>query len=173
MPKIKAMSEVKSNVISVDYNLYKDTADGELIESTEGQKPLVFLAGKGQMIPDFEAQVNGLNVGDTFSFGIKADNAYGQRVDEAIIELPQDMFMQEGKLVDEIQVGNVLPLQNQDGQVHPGTILAVNESTIQFDMNHLLAGQDLHFTGKVLEVREATSEELEHGHVHGPGGHQH
>jgi len=167
------MSEVKNSVISVDYKLYKDTEKGEMIESTEGQQPLVFLAGMGEMIPEFEAKVTGLNVGDEFSFGIKSDNAYGQRVDEAIIELPQDMFKQEGRLVDEIKVGNVLPLQNQEGQVHPGTILAINESTIQFDMNHLLAGQDLHFTGKVLEVREATSEEIEHGHVHGPGGVEH
>ena len=167
------MSEVKSNVISVDYKLYKDTEKGEMIESTEGQAPLVFLAGKGQMIPEFEAQVTGLVTGDEFSFGIKADNAYGQRVEEAIIELPQDMFIQEGKMIDEIKVGNILPLQNQEGQVHPGKILAINESTIQFDMNHLLAGQDLHFTGKVVEVREATSEEIEHGHVHGAGGVEH
>lgn len=167
------MSEVKNNVISVDYKLYKDSEKGEMIESTEGQQPLVFLEGMGQMIPEFEKNVADLKVGDEFSFGIVADKAYGQRVDEAIIELPQDMFEQEGKLVDEIKVGNVLPLQNQDGQVHPGTILAINETTIQFDMNHLLAGQDLYFTGKVLEVREATTEEIEHGHVHGPGGHEH
>ena len=167
------MSDTKHNVISVNYKLYRDTENGELIESTEGQAPLVFLSGMGQMIPEFEEKVSGLKVGDTFSFGIKADNAYGQRVDQAIIELPHDMFKQEGKLVDEIKVGNVLPLQNQDGQVHPGTILAINESTIQFDMNHLLAGQDIYFTGEVLDVREATAEEVEHGHVHGEGGHQH
>jgi len=168
------MSEVKNNVISVEYNLHKDSAEGELIESTEGREPLVFLSGMGQMIPDFEKQVNDLNVGDTFSFGIKADNAYGQRVDEAIIELPQDMFKgEDGQLVKEIAVGNVLPLQNQDGQVHPGTILEIGEASIKFDMNHLLAGQDIHFTGKVLEVREATAEEIEHGHVHGAGGVEH
>ena len=167
------MSEVKNNVISVDYKLFKDTAEGEMIESTEGQQPLVFLAGKGQMIPDFEAKVIDLNAGDSFSFGIKADNAYGQRVEEAIIDLPQDMFLQEGELVKEIVVGNVLPLQNQDGQVHPGKILEVGETTIKFDMNHLLAGQDLHFTGTVLEIREATAEEMDHGHVHGAGGVEH
>jgi FKBP-type peptidyl-prolyl cis-trans isomerase SlyD len=168
------MSEVKNNVISVDYKLYKDTEKGEMIESTEGQQPLVFLSDKGQMIPEFEAKVVGLNVGDTFSFGIKADNAYGQRVDEAIIDLPQEMFKgEDGKLVEQIVVGNVLPLQNQDEQVHPGTILSIDEATIKFDMNHMLAGQDIYFTGSVLEVREATTEELEHGHVHGAGGVEH
>jgi FKBP-type peptidyl-prolyl cis-trans isomerase SlyD len=134
----------------------------------------VFLSGMGQMIPEFEAQVSNLNVGDEFSFGIKADNAYGQRVDEAIIDLPQDMFKgEDGKLVEQIVVGSVLPLQNQEGQVHPGTILAIDETTVKFDMNHMLAGQDIHFTGSILEVRQATSEEIEHKHVQGAGGVEH
>lgn len=167
------MSENKHKVISLNYNLHKNNAEGELIESTEGQQPLVFLSGKGQMIPEFEAQVSNLNKGDKFSFGIKADNAYGQRSDEAVIELPKDMFLQEGKLPEEVSVGNILPLQSQDGRVHPGKVLAINENTITMDMNHMLAGQDLHFTGEVLDVREATAEEIEHGHVHGEGGHQH
>ena len=168
------MSEVKNNVVSVNYKLFRDTAEGEMIESTEGQEPLVFLSGMGQMIPEFEAQVVDLKVGDEFSFGIKADNAYGQRVDEAIIDLPQDMFKdEEGKLVEQIVVGNVLPLENQEGQVHPGTILAIEETTVKFDMNHMLAGQDIHFTGSVLEVRQATSDEISHKHVHGAGGVEH
>lgn len=167
------MSEVKNKVIAVNYNLHKDTANGEMIESTEGKEPLVFLSGMGQMIPDFENNVIELNSGDTFSFGIKSENAYGKRSDEAIIELPQDMFMKEGKLVEEVVIGNVLPLQDQNGQVHPAKIVSVNEETITADVNHPLADQDLHFTGNVVEVREATKEELEHGHVHGAGGHDH
>ena len=167
------MSEVKNKVISVTYNLHKDTAEGEMIESTEGKEPLVFLSGLGQMIPDFERNVVDLTSGDTFSFGITSDKAYGKRTEEAIIELPQDMFMKEGKLVDEVAIGNVLPLQDQNGQVHPAKIVSVNENTITADVNHPLADQDLHFTGSVVEVREATPEELEHGHVHGPGGHEH
>lgn len=167
------MSENTHKVISLNYNLHKDNAEGELIESTEGQKPLVFLSNKGQMIPEFEAQVAKLNKGDKFSFRIKADNAYSQRSDEAIIELPKDMFMQEGKLPEEVAVGNILPLQSQDGKVHPGKVVSINDNTITMDMNHMLAGQDLHFTGEVLDVRDATAEELEHRHVHGEGGHQH
>ncbi len=174
LQKIKKMSEIKNNVISLNYKLYKDTASGDMIESTEGQEPLVFLSGKGQMIPEFEAKVVELNAGDTFSFGIKADNAYGQRVEEAIIDLPQDMFKgEDGKLVEQIVVGNVLPLQNNEGQVHPGTILEIAETTVKFDMNHMLAGQDIYFEGTILETREATAEELDHGHVHGEGGVEH
>jgi FKBP-type peptidyl-prolyl cis-trans isomerase SlyD len=167
------MSEVKNKVITVHYNLYKDTAEGEMIESTEGKEPLMFLTGLGQMIPDFENEVKDLNVGDKFSFGIKSENAYGKRTDEAIIELPQDMFMKEGKLVEEVAVGNVLPLEDQNGHVHPAKIVSINEETVTADVNHPLADQDLHFTGSVTDAREATAEELDHGHVHGPGGHEH
>ena len=86
------MSEAKNKVVTVHYNLYKDTVEGEMIESTEGKEPLMFLTGLGQMIPDFENKVKDLNVGDEFSFGITAENAYGKRTEEAIVELPQDMF---------------------------------------------------------------------------------
>jgi len=167
------MSEVKHNVISVNYKLFKDTADGEMIESTEGKDPLAFLSGLGQMIPEFEQNVADLKVGEEFSFGIKAENAYGTRSDEAIIELPHDMFMQEGKMVEEVAVDNVLPLQDQQGNVVPAKIVSINETTVTVDVNHLLAGQDLHFSGNIVDVREATAEELEHGHAHGVGGHQH
>ncbi len=167
------MTETKKNVITVDYKLFKDTKDGKMIESTEGKEPLVFMSGVGQMIPDFEKNVADLNVGDTFSFPVKAENAYGVRNEEAIIELPKDMFMQDGKLVAEVVVGNILPLQDQSGNVHPAKVVSINDETITMDVNHPLAGQDLYFTGTVVEKREATAEELEHGHAHGAGGHQH
>jgi FKBP-type peptidyl-prolyl cis-trans isomerase SlyD len=167
------MSEVKNKVVSISYNLYKDTEKGEMIESTEGKDPLVFLTGLGQMIPEFEANVSELNSGDAFSFGIKSENAYGNRTEEAIVELPQDMFMKEGKLVEEVAVDNVLPLEDQNGHVHPAKIVSINEETITCDVNHPLADQDLHFTGNVVEVRDATAEELDHGHVHGAEGHEH
>lgn len=167
------MSEAKNKVITVNYNLHKDTAEGEMIESTEGKDPLAFMSGLGQMIPEFENKVANLAAGDEFSFGIKSENAYGAKTDEAIIELPQDIFMQDGKLAEQVVVGNVLPLEDQNGQVHPAKIMSINEKTVTADVNHPLAGQDLHFTGKVVESREATAEELDHGHVHGAGGHQH
>ena len=167
------MSEAINNVITVDYKLFKDTAEGEMIESTEGKQPLVFLSGVGQMIPEFEANVANLKVGETFSFGIKAENAYGVKSDDAIIELPQDMFMQDGKLVEQVVVGNILPLEDQNGHVHPAKVVSINETTVTMDVNHPLAGQDLHFTGSVVEVREATQDEVQHGHVHGAGGVEH
>jgi FKBP-type peptidyl-prolyl cis-trans isomerase SlyD len=167
------MNDIKNKVISVNYNLFKDTENGEMIESTEGKAPLTFLSGLGQMIPDFENNVANLNVGDTFSFGIKSENAYGSKTDEAIMDLPHDIFMQDGKLVDEVQPGNMLPLQDQNGGVVPAVVVKVNETTVTMDLNHPLADQDLHFTGNVVEMREATADELSHGHVHGEGGVEH
>ncbi len=171
--KINRMSTTKNNVITVDYTLFKDAATGEMIESTEGKQPLVFLSGVGQMIPEFEENVANLAVGESFSFGIKAENAYGVKSDEAIIELPQDMFMQEGKMVKEVVVGNILPLEDQNGHVHPAKVVSINDASVTMDVNHPLAGQDLHFTGSVVEVREATEDEIQHGHVHGAGGVEH
>ena len=162
------MSETTHKIITVNYNLFRDTAEGEMIETTEGKQPLVFMTGMGHMIPDFEANVVNLNNGDEFSFGIKADNAYGQRTQEAVIELPQDIFMKDGKLLEEVVVGNVLPLQDQTGRVIPGMVLAINEKSITVDVNHPLAGQDLHFTGAVVEVRPATAEEIEQAQNPGP-----
>ena len=164
------MSDTNHKVISLEYILFKDSADGEKIESTVGKEPLVFLSGKGMMLPDFEMNVVSLKTGDTFSFGIESDKAYGPRSEEAIIDLPQDMFMQEGKLVEEVKVDNVLPLEDQNGQVHPAKVKSINEETVTVDVNHPLAGQDLHFTGSILDVREATAEELEHGNVDVPVG---
>ena len=125
------------------------------------------------MIPTFEENITKLNVGDEFSFGIDADKAYGQRNENAKVDLPHDMFKKDGELVKEIAVGNVLPLEDEGGRVHPAKILSINEETISFDVNHPLAGTNLYFTGTVLESREATAEELDHGHVHGKGGVEH
>lgn len=167
------MSNVKNNVITVDYKLFKDTETGEMIESTEGNQPLVFLSGLGQMIPEFEEKVINLVAGDTFSFAVKAANAYGLSTDEAIIELPLEMFKEEGELVEQVVVGNILPLEDQNGHVHPAKVISINDETITMDVNHPLADQDLHFTGSIVDVRPATKEELEHGHVHGEGGVEH
>ena len=156
-------------VITLDYSLFKDTPEGNMIESTEGKDPLVFLSGAGSMIPEFENNVSGLNVGDTFSFPIKSENAYGNRKEEAVIDLSKDLFIQDGKLVEQVAVGNLLPLQDNNGNVIPSRVVSINEETVTMDVNHPLAGQDLHFTGKVLKVREALAEEIENGQANKPG----
>ncbi len=164
---------MSNKVISLSYTLTKDTAEGELIETTEGKDPLTFLSGVGQMIPDFEANVVDLNVGDEFSFGIKSELAYGTRSEENVIELDKQMFMDGDKLAEGIEEGKMVPLQDQNGRVVPANVVKINENTLTMDVNHPLADQDLHFTGKIIEVREATADEISHGHVHGPGGVEH
>jgi FKBP-type peptidyl-prolyl cis-trans isomerase SlyD len=167
------MTNTSNNVISVEYTLYRDTIEGEMIESTKGREPLTFLSGVGQMIPDFEDNVVGLKVGETFSFGINAENAYGERDENAIIDLAKDMFMDNGALAPDIIEGRVINLQDQNGHVHPGKIITIGDAEITIDMNHPLAGQNLFFTGSVISVRPATPDELDHGHVHGEGGVHH
>jgi len=167
------MIDTKHNVISLNYTLLRDDENGELVETSEGKAPLVFLSGMGQMLPDFEKNVVNLKAGDTFSFGIEAAKAYGTRNEEAIIELDLNMFKKEGELLEEVKIGNVLPLQDQEGRMHPAKVLAIKDETVQVDMNHPLADQDLHFKGTVVSVRDATADEISHGHVHGEGGHQH
>ena len=167
------MSDATNKVISLDYKLFRDTESGEMIETTEGSNPMVFLTGVGQMIPDFENNVISKNAGESFSFAITSDKAYGDRTDEAIIDLPKSTFMHEGELIPDLKEGNTIALQDDQGMPFPSKVISIGEETVKMDMNHPLAGQNLYFTGTVIEVREATAEELEHGHVHGPGGHNH
>lgn len=160
-------------VISLNYTLTKDDTNGELIETSEGKTPLVFLTGFGQMIPDFENNVAALNNGDSFAFGIKAADAYGERTEEAIIPLNLEMFKKDGVVMEGLVLGATIPLQDPDGRVIPGKVIDMADETVTMDMNHPLANQDLFFKGSIVSVREGTANEIDHGHVHGEGGHQH
>lgn len=161
----------KHTVATVTYTL---TVEGELVEKTDKENPLTFLAGVGMMIPGFEQQLVGKQPGDTYDISVNPEDGYGVSDPEAIIDIPKSIFVIDGKLQEEMLVeGNVVPLQDQQGQPLQGVIIEVGEDTVKMDMNHQLAGKKLHFTGEVLEVRKATDEEVNHGHVHGPGGHHH
>lgn len=164
----------KDNVVSLHYKLKKGTKDGELIEETFGKDPMVFLYGTGSMIPKFEAEIAGKKVGDKAEFGILAAEAYGELDEKAKVKLPIDLFKVEGAVdMEMIKIGNVLPMQDGDGNRMDGTVIDVTETEVSMDFNHPMAGIDLFFEIEITEVREATKEELEHGHAHGAGGHQH
>lgn len=164
----------QNKVVAVHYTLNEGTAEGQLVESTNGGEPLAFIYGVGMMIPAFEANLSGLQVGDTFAFGIPAAEAYGVYDDTALVEVPKQIFEHEGKIPDGLlEVGNVLPLQDQEGNRMQGMVAHVGAETVKLDFNHPMAGVDLFFTGHVESVREADPSELEHGHVHGAGGHHH
>jgi FKBP-type peptidyl-prolyl cis-trans isomerase SlyD len=165
----------QNTVVSLNYRLTKNNEAGELIEETYGNQPLTFIYGIGMMIPKFEQELNGLKAGDKFSFGIAAADAYGVNDPNMVVNVPMDIFKgQDGKVDSEVvKVGNVLPMQDNQGNRMNGTIIEIAGDQVRMDFNHPLAGQDLHFTGDIISTREATKEELEHGHVHGEGGHQH
>jgi len=158
------MNVSKDKVVSVSYEL---KVDGEIVDKAEVESPMQFIYGNGTLIPSFENNIKDMTAGDSFDFSIPADQAYGQVMSEYILKLPINIFEREGK-VDEglLQVGARLPMVDQEGNQLNGLVMDVKEDHVVMDFNHPLAGQDLHFTGKVEEVRDASAEELTHGHVH-------
>lgn len=164
----------KNKVVSLNYRLRKDDKSGELIEETHGSEPMIFLFGTGSMIPKFENELEGKKTGDKAEFKIDAEEAYGKRDETALVDLPLDIFKVDGAIdMEMLKVGNVLPMQDNEGNRMDGTVTDVNESEVKMDFNHPLAGQDLHFEVEIIDVRDATKEELDHGHVHGAEGHHH
>ena len=162
-------------VVLCHYTLREGAANGQLIESTEGSAPLGYIHGVGMMIPQFEEHLDGKTIGDTFEFGIKAQDGYGEYNEEEVSEIPKSAFnLTADDNPDEIFIeGQILPLQDENGNHMQGIITQVTDETIVVDFNHPMAGVDLYFTGHIEGVREATKEEIQHGHVHGEGGIEH
>ena len=154
-------------IVTLVYQLRVDSSEGDVVETVKDDKPFVFLYGAGLMLPKFEENLNGLKVGDKFEFTLKCEDAYGLASEEALMDLPKTLFEVEGKVEDGLlEEGNVIPMQNDDGNKFNGVVVEVGEENVKMDFNHPLAGDNLHFTGNIIEVREATKEEIEHGHVH-------
>ena len=149
----------KNKVVTLTYVLRYDDENGEIVQEVDESRPFVHMFGIGTLLPAFEDNLSGLSAGDDFSFYLLADDAYGDSSEEAILELEKSMFEIDGKIDDDF--------------VAVGKVLEIKEKTVILDFNHPLAGENLFFAGKVIEVREASEEEQSHGHVHGEGGHQH
>ena len=151
----------KDKVVALEYTL---TVNGEVIESVKAEKPLRFIFGAGTLLPKFEENVLEKSVGDAFEFRLEAEEAYGEVNKEMIVEIPKSAFEVDGKFDSEmIAVGKVLPMMDGMGNRLNGTVAGLTESGVVMDFNHPLAGQALNFKGKVVEVREATGQELEEG----------
>ncbi len=151
----------RNKMVTLTYNLHLGGAEGEMIEQASAQAPLKFLFGAGLMLPMFESKLVGKKQGDKFEIDLTSQEAYGERDAEAVVALPKDIFVVEGQFDSEmISVGNHVPMMTQDGQRMTGIVLEVTEETVKMDFNHPLAGEKLHFTGDVLEVRDATEEEI-------------
>jgi FKBP-type peptidyl-prolyl cis-trans isomerase SlyD len=164
----------KNKVVALTYTLKYDNASGETIEVADERDPLVFLFGTGGMLPKFEENLSELKAGDKFEFILEKNDAYGDFTEEAIVELSKDIFRIEGEIDHEmIKIGSFIPMQDQNGHPLQGKVLSVSDTDVRMDFNHPMAGKNLHFTGVIVDVRDASAEELSHGHVHGHGGHQH
>ena len=151
----------KNKFVSLTYKLRLNSADGELVEETGKDHPLEFVFGMGRMIEMFEKKLEGLKTGDSFNIELKAKEAYGEVNKDAIVDLPKNIFEVNGIIDDEmLTVGNNIPMQDTHGNKLTGIVLDVADDVVKMDFNHPLAGDDLFFTGSVLEVRDATDEEL-------------
>jgi len=167
----------KNKVVSLSYTLYANS-QGETtkkqIESVSADEPLVFLFGSGQLLPDFEANLISKNQGDGFQFTLTPEQAYGEVDEESIVDLPFEAFMVDGAVDKSMLVlGHSLTMTDHEGHRFDGVIVEVEEMGVRMDFNHPMAGMTLHFQGLIENVREASQEEISHGHVHGPGGHHH
>ena len=155
----------QDSVVSV---MYTDTfsESGEVFDTNVNQQPLVFLVGHGNMIEGFEQEMLGAAMGETREFTLTPERAYGSRDDANVQSIPRSQFP-EGM---ELEVGMVLGAQSDQGPMQ-FTVVDVNDEIVIVDLNHQMAGHTLHFSVEVVEIREATSDELAHGHAHGPGHH--
>lgn len=154
------MQIAEKMVVNIHYTLKDD--DGNVLDSSEGKEPLKYLAGSANIIPGLEKALVGKAVGDAVQTSIPPEEAYGERVDAGIQQVPRDAF----PAGQEIEVGMMFQAQTPDGGTQQLSVAGVEGDTITIDANHPLAGQTLHFDVKVEDVREATEEELTHGHAH-------
>ncbi len=170
------MTIEKDKVVAVAYSLKVD--DGESgpkhYEDVTEDQPFYFLFGAGGVFVKFEEALLGKSVGDTFSVFIDFENGYGDYEEDKKVIIPKSNFKEDGKKNKSIlRVGNVIPMQDDKGNQMRGEVLKVDYQGVHMDFNPPLAGFDLYFEGKIVEIRDAEPEEISHGHVHGPGGHAH
>ncbi|MCZ2476940.1 peptidylprolyl isomerase [Aquirufa antheringensis] len=170
------MPIVKNNVVFISYQLAFPDEDGQpdVVEIVDEKEPMVFIHGLSGLPEAFEKNLLGLNEGDTFDFSISAEDAYGNVDPNAIIQLPKSIFQAEDQSADDIlQIGNFIPMTDDQGNRMQGLVVSIEGETVTMDFNHPLAEKTLMFQGKILKIREATPDELAHGHVHGEGGVHH
>jgi FKBP-type peptidyl-prolyl cis-trans isomerase SlyD len=157
----------KNKAVSLSYELRVDGKDGEHIETAGADRPLVFIFGTNSLVPGFERHIENLETGDSFAFLLDCEEAYGPASEEAVVEIPKTAFIVDGEIDGELFFeGNVIPMTDSQGNHLSGVIAEVKDNSVVMDFNHPLAGDNLYFSGKVVDVRDATSEELQHGHIH-------
>jgi FKBP-type peptidyl-prolyl cis-trans isomerase SlyD len=157
----------KGSVVSVDYELH--LGDGKVVDASAAGEPMAYIHGEGQIVPGLERALEGLSVGDARQVVVPPEDGYGDHDARGVQEVPKNAFPTDMQPT----VGMELMAQGPAGEAVPFVVREVKPDAIVIDLNHPLAGKTLHFAVTVREVRAATQEELEHGHVHGADGHGH
>jgi len=155
----------RDKVVSIEYTLRDDK--GEMLDSSEGGDPLVYLHGHGNIVPGLESALEGKPEGHAAKVVVPPEQGYGETDPELVFTEPRSSFDFE------VEVGQMLEAKDEDGEAYEYAVTAVTTEGVTLDGNHPLAGMTLHFDVKVVGVRPATAEELSHGHVHGHGDHHH
>lgn len=154
--------------VAYSYKLYNE-ADGKLLFETPKDHPDVMVYGVSQeVVPGLIAAMEGLKVGDRFGVTLPPMAAFGERHEEDVVELDREIFSRDGKLAEEVKTGAILPMMTADGHRVIGTVLEIGDEKIKMDFNHPFAGLTVRYDGEVVEVREATEQELKP--MHGCGG---
>jgi FKBP-type peptidyl-prolyl cis-trans isomerase SlyD len=152
------MKVEQNKVVSLSYRL---EADGNEIEVVTKEKPMQFMYGVGYLLPKFEKQIENMSAGDKFDFVLQAGEAYGEIDEQAIMELPKNIFEIDGKFDEQfVQIGKNIPMQDQDGNRLYGIVESIDNAAVTMNFNHPLAGCVLHFAGEIENVREASPEDL-------------
>lgn len=160
------MTISENKVVKLDYTL--KNSNGELLDTSDGREPLVYLHGVGALIPGLEKELEGKASGDKVNAVIAPEDAYGTRKEELLHKVPKSGFQGD----EEMAVGMQVQLETEQGPAL-AVISEIEGEEVTLDLNHPLADTELHFNVEIINVREASQEEIEHGHVHGEGGHQH
>jgi FKBP-type peptidyl-prolyl cis-trans isomerase SlyD len=167
MAKNSSLSVQDDVVVSIDYTLRLE--DGEVIDSSEGRAPLQYLQGQGQIVPGLERELYGMNVGDEKEVTVSAEEGYGDYDEERLQQVPLDAFPEDMELEEGM---SVRMRDVSSGQLFDATIDDIDDDDVTLDFNHPLAGETLIFDIKIVNLREASAEELQHGHAH-DGNHAH
>lgn len=164
------MSIANNKVVSIHYRLTEE--NGELLEQSPEHTPLIYLHGHAGVLPSLQDALTGKVVGDKVSITLSPEQGYGQKSQGGIQRVSINHILREGKAKPKLQPGMLVYLNTKDGP-YPATVIKVGLKTVDVDLNHPYAGKSLHFDIEVVAVRDATPEEIDHGHVHGEGGVQH
>lgn len=158
------MKVSKDCIVSLEYRLH--LGDGAIIDESEPGQPLAYLHGRGQIVPGLEGQLEGMAIGESKKVVVTPAQGYGEHDPRGLQTVPRAMFPPDANL----QPGLSISAQTEGGEVIPITIRELKGDSVVVDLNHPMAGKTLHFDVTVREVRQASTEELAHGHAHGPGG---